>query len=347
MLDNMKHLFLFEEYIRNNKISGKVYHVSYGPINKLNNRPMWFALEKSHSDDGWFKNSVEDGRDDVYQYSASVSGRIGEINDAEVVEIFNSIDEDRWDWVADITSNPDAEWVMSMKGTRALIKAGYAGLVYPDYDPRDFNYELDALLVFNGAKSVKNWKLVKQSIRESLYEAVNSIMGDELTEAEIQDLLNEGLFSWLKGLFSNPKKKRELDKLAKKLVEVRVDLAKTAIEAEDIEYMESSLDAKTDPYLNPDAKASNVKDKRGKSTLEIKKTQLGELESDIIAQMDKLGEESEKLGKYVNKVKLDSRMESTEQVMRLADTQMKKVLTKMHKKDKQASKALNKELQKS
>lgn len=194
---------------------------------------------------------------------------------------------------------------------------------------------------------MKHIKLFEQFEMTSLYEEVNSIMGGELSESEIQDMLNEGLFGWLKGLFSNPKKKRELDKLAKKLVEVRVDLAKTAIEAEDIEYMEASLDAKTDPYLNPDAKASTVKDKRGKSTLEIKKTQLSELESDIIAQMDKLGEENEKLAKYVNKVKLDSRMESTEQVMRLADAQMKKVLTKMHKKDKQASKALNKELQKS
>lgn len=345
----MKHLFLFEEYIRNNKISGKVYHVSYGPINKLNNRPMWFALEKEHSDDGWFKNSIEDGRDDVYQYSASISGRIGEINDAEVVEIFNSIDEDRWDWVADITSNPDAEWVMSMKGTRALIKAGYAGLVYPDYDPRDFNYELDALLVFNGAKSVKNWKLVKQSIRESLYEAVNSIMGDELTEAEIQDLLNEGIFSWLKDLFANPKKKKELDKLAAKLVETRVEIAKIDIQEDDIEALESELEDKTDPYSNPNAKVKFT----AKSSFDdndptqIKKSQLEELEKEILAQMDSIGEENEKLGKYVNKVKLDSRMESTEQVMKLADAQMKRVLTKMYRKDKKASNDLNKELQKS
>lgn len=343
----MKHLFLFEQYIRNNKIGGKVYHVSYDPINRLNNRPMWFALEKSHSDDGWFKNSVEDDRGNVYQYSASISGKIGEIDDEEVVEVFNSIGEDRWDWVADITSNPDADWVMSMDGTRALIKAGYAGLVYPDYDPRDFQYNLDALVVFNGKKSVKNWKLINQFIQESsLYEEVNSIMDGQLTESEIQDLLNEGFFSWLKGLFSNPKKKRELDKLAKKLVEVRVDIAKINIEQEDFDDIEAELEAKEDAYANANVKVKPTSKSNTKDTTEIKKNALKELETNIIQQMDALGEESEALKKYVNKVKLDSRMESTEQVMRLADARIKRVFMKLHKKDKKASAAINKELQK-
>jgi len=342
----MKHLFLFEDYIRNNKISDKVYHVSYEPINKLNNRPMWFALEKPHSDDGWFKNSVEDGRGNVYQYSANITGKIGEIDDEEVIAIFDNVGEDRWDWVADITSNPDAKWVMSMKGTRALIKAGYAGLVYPDYDPRDFQYNLDALVVFNGSKSVKNWKLINEYIRESLYEEVNSIMGGELSEAEIQDMLNEGFFSWLKGLFSNPKKKRELDKLAKKLVDIRVDIAKINIEQEDLEEIEAELEAKDDAYANANVKVKPVKTSSTKDTIEIKRDALKELESNIIQQMDALGEESEALKKYVNKVKLDSRIESTEQVMRLADARIKRVFMKLHKKDKKASATINKELQK-
>ena len=340
----MKHLFLFEEYVRNNKIGGKVYHVSYDPIDKLNSRPMWFALEKSHSDDGWFKNSVEDGRGNVYQYSASISGKIGTIDDEEVVEVFNSIGEDRWDWVADITSNPDADWVMSMEGTRALIKAGYVGLVYPDYDPRDFQYNLDALVVFNGKKSVKNWKLINQYISESLYEAVNSIMGGELTESEVQDLLEEGFFSWLKTLFSNPKKKRELDKLADRLVETRVAIAKIDIEENNIETYEEEIDDKTDPYTNTGAKIGGGDFDKNDPT-QIKRANLEQLESDILEQMDAIGEENETLKKYVNKVKLDSRMKSTEQVIRLADAEVKKVFMKLHKKDKKASAQLNKELQ--
>lgn len=341
----MKHLFLFEDYIRNNKISGKVYHVSYDPINKLNSRPMWFALEKSHSDDGWFKNSVEAVRGTVHQYSANISGKVGDINDEEVVDVFNTIGEDRWEWTAEITANPDAETVMSMEGTRALIKAGYVGLIYPDYDPRDFNYDLDALIVFNGAKSVKNWKLVKHSVQESLYEAVNSIMSNELTEEEIQDLLEEGFFSWLKDLFANPKKKRELDKLSEKLIETRVALAKIDIEANNIETYEEELDAKTDPYTNTGAKMKMGGFDKNDPT-EIKKASLQQLEADILERMDALAEENETLKKYVNKVKLDSRMKSTEQVIRLADAEIKKVFMKLHKKDKKASAELNKELQK-
>lgn len=340
----MKHLFLFEEYIRNNKIGGKVYHVSYEPIDKLNDRPMWFALEKSHSDDGWFKNAIDD-RGGAYQYSASIFGKIGTIDDEEVVEVFNSIGEDRWDWVADITSNPDADWVMSMDGTRALIKAGYVGLVYPDYDPRDFQYNLDALVVFNGKKSVKNWKLINQHINESLYEVVNSIMGGELTEAEIQDLLEEGFFSWLKTLFSNPKKKRELDKLAEELIKTRVAIARIDIEENNIETYEEELDAKTNPYTNPAAKIGGSSFDKNDPT-QIKRNNLEQLESDILAQMDALGEENETLRKYVNKVKLDSRMKSTEEVIRLADAEVKKVFMKLHQKDKKASAQLNKELQK-
>lgn len=338
----MKNLFLFEEYIRNNKISGEVYHVSYDPIDKLNNRPMWFALEKSHSDDGWFKNSVEDDRGNVYQYSARISGKIGEIDNEDVVEVFNSIGEDRWDWVADITSNPDADWVMSMEGTRALVKAGYAGLVYPDYDPRDFQYNLDALVVFNGRKSVKNWKLINQYISESLYEAVNSIMGGELTESEVQDLLDEGLFSWLGSLFSNPKKKRELDKLAQKLVEVRVDIAKVNIEAENIEAFEEELNAKEDMYANT-LPAKAIKSNKTSMT-DLKGAQLKELESDVIMRMDVIGEENDKLKTYVNKVKLDSRIQSTEKIMRMADGQIKKVLSKMARQDKKKDRELTKEL---
>lgn len=193
---------------------------------------------------------------------------------------------------------------------------------------------------------MKYIKLFEQFELTPLYEEVNSIMGGGLTETEVQDLLNEGFFSWLKGLFSNPKKRRELDKLAKKLVEVRVDIAKINIEQEDIEEIEAELEAKDDAYANANVKVKPVKKASAKDAIEIKRNALKELESNIIQQMDALGEESEALKKYVNKVKLDSRMESTEQVMRLADARIKRVFMKLHKKDKKASATINKELQK-
>jgi len=195
---------------------------------------------------------------------------------------------------------------------------------------------------------MKHIKLFEQFEMMSLYEEVNSIMGGELSEAEIQDMLNEGLFGWLKGLFSNPKKKKELDRLAAKLVETRVEIAKIDIQEDDIEALESELEDKADPYSNPNAKAKfTTKSGFDKNDpTQIKKSQLQKLEEEILAQMTAIGEENEKLGKYVSKVKLDSRMESTEQVMKLADAQMKKVLTKMYRKDKKISNELNKELKK-
>jgi hypothetical protein len=195
---------------------------------------------------------------------------------------------------------------------------------------------------------MKYIKLFEQFEMTPLYEEVNSIMGGELTEAEIQDMLNEGLFGWLKGLFSNPKKKKELDRLAAKLVETRVEIAKIDIQEDDIEALESELEDKADPYSNPNAKAKfATKSSFDKNDpTQIKKSQLQKLEEEILAQMTAIGEENEKLGKYVSKVKLDSRMESTEQVMKLADAQMKKVLTKMYRKDKKISNELNKELKK-
>ena len=53
----MKHVKLFEQfikeenyqspYIKNEKVTGKVYHVAGNPIKSLNNRPMWFALRRN------------------------------------------------------------------------------------------------------------------------------------------------------------------------------------------------------------------------------------------------------------------------------------------------------------
>jgi len=52
---------------------------------------------------------------------------------------------------------------MKLEGTKLLIKNGFVGAVYVDYDPRDFQQDLDALIIFNAKKSVKGWKLVKSN----------------------------------------------------------------------------------------------------------------------------------------------------------------------------------------
>ena len=193
---------------------------------------------------------------------------------------------------------------------------------------------------------MKYIKLFEQFEMSPLYEEINSIMGGELSEAEIQDMLTEGFFSWLKNIFSNPKKKRELDKLAEKLVQTRVEVAKIDIEKDNIEEFEAQLDPRNDPY-NPNNDTKSVKPTRkAKDSLDLKKKTLTEYETNILAKMDALAEENETLKKYVNKVKLDSRIEATEQIMKLADKEIARVLSKVHRNDTKMSKDLNKELQK-
>lgn len=193
---------------------------------------------------------------------------------------------------------------------------------------------------------MKHIKLFEQFDNIALHNRINEIMGGELSESEIQQMLDEGLFSWLKSLFTNPKMKRELDKLANKLVDVRVEIAKIDIEENNIKAFEDELetDDDADPYAVTGAKPMRSSDNT--TALQMKKSGLEDLETDIITRMDQLGEENPKLQTYINKVKLESRIQSTEKIMRIADDEIKKVLSKMVRKDKSTDRVLTKELQK-
>jgi len=146
-------------YIKNEKVTGKVYHVAGEPIKALNNRPMWFALEKEHSDDGWYANMIENGG--AYQYSAKISGKICDVFEDRIQKLFQDNGLDTGEWETEIVSNPSAEEVMKLEGTKLLIKNGFVGAIYVDYDPRDFQEDLDALIIFDAKKSIKGWKLEK------------------------------------------------------------------------------------------------------------------------------------------------------------------------------------------
>tara|TARA_R110000744_G_C19107835_1_gene534359 strand:+ start:21 stop:509 length:489 start_codon:yes stop_codon:yes gene_type:complete len=153
---------ILERYLSGDKLKGKVYHAASKPINKLNTNPIWFALEKTHSDKGWFTNIIDNGSDEAYQYEGNVIGKVGDLADSDVVEILNSVGVEPFEWSADMASNPGAKEVLQNKGTKALMKAGYVGIIYYDYDPRNFQAGLQAIIVFNPLKSVKGWKLIKQ-----------------------------------------------------------------------------------------------------------------------------------------------------------------------------------------
>ena len=162
----MRHIQMFEAFGVQSHLSSdnvaSVYHVSISEIKELTSDPMWFALEKSHSDEGWFLNALEnDG--EAYQYSGRFVGKVGFLYDPEVKAVFDAIDEDPDDYSTELVSNPTAEEVMNLKATKALIDAGYDGLIYYDYDPRDFQNDLEALIVYNPLKSIRDWRLVKKA----------------------------------------------------------------------------------------------------------------------------------------------------------------------------------------
>lgn len=163
----MKHIkefkqLILERYLSGNKLKGMVYHAAGVPISKLNSNPMWFALEKTHSDKGWFTNIIDNGSDEAYQYGGKVVGKVGDLDNDDVIEVLNSVGVDPYDWSTAMVMNPSAKEVLQNKGTKALMKAGYAGIIYYDYDPRDFQADLQAIIVFNPLKSIKGWKLTKQ-----------------------------------------------------------------------------------------------------------------------------------------------------------------------------------------
>ena len=194
---------------------------------------------------------------------------------------------------------------------------------------------------------MKHVKTLEQYNNSNIYSNINSIMESNLHPSKIDELIEEGFFSFLKGLFTNPKKKRELDRLAAKLVETRVEIAKVDIQENNIEEFENELKDKEDPYSNPGAKGhkSSMGSNKNDPT-QIKKNNLVQLETEILSGMDKIGEENDVLAKYVNKVKLDSRIEATEIVMKMADTEIKKALSKLKRKDQMASKDLAKQIKK-
>lgn len=148
----------FRQYLEEALIR-EVYHISPQQVNSLRDEPMWFALEKSHAD-AWFANTVE-SHGKAFLYKATLSSKnISHIKDREIVDIFKSAGEKPSNWETAIVENPNAQTVLRLKGTKALIAAGHIGLIYSDYDPRDFQKDLDALVIFSAKRNVKTLRKI-------------------------------------------------------------------------------------------------------------------------------------------------------------------------------------------
>jgi hypothetical protein len=161
-------------------------------------------------------------------------------------------------------------------------------------------------------------------------------------ESFTNNSVEEGLFSFLTDIFKNRAQKRQLDKLAKKLTETRVELGRLKIEGDSVEDFKNELEDRSSEYKT----SSNYKsdDSEEGNPYEVKIQTLENLEEDLVDAMDEIGSQNETLQKYVNKVKIESRLEASEKLIRLADGETAKILTKLKRKDAQSIKQADKEL---
>ena len=203
--------------------------------------------------------------------------------------------------------------------------------------------------------NMKKVKLFEEYQVSDMVQEIHRIHEGELSEEKINELINEGFFDWIKGIFMNPMKKRKLRQLGDKLVQIRVELGKLQIEQEQIEELqaEAEASAEEDPYTystNSRSRSysrSSSSSSSGDAAFELKKDALEATEDDIITNMDALGEENETLQKYVATVKLDCRMKSTEILIKMADADIKRILVKSLRKDKGAVNDLQKDIKSS
>jgi hypothetical protein len=168
------------------------------------------------------------------------------------------------------------------------------------------------------------------------------ILEGKVSHDELSEILNEGIFSFIKGIFSSPVKKRKLDKLGEELFKIKVQLQKMEIEEGDIDKLTQDLKSTDNDYTATQAKV-DVADKAKKIKIEA----LRNKEKVIIDKMDAIGNQNDKLTKYVSKVKLEIRMRANDATIKLADKEMERVLKLIQKRDAKTVKTLDKELAKS
>ena len=173
--------------------------------------------------------------------------------------------------------------------------------------------------------------------QELIQETYNLLEG-KVSYEHLDEVLNEGIFSFIKGLFINPGKKRKLRKLGDQLFQIIFQIQKMDIEQNDISKLEDELKSKDSNYTPDPAVSVAV------NAEEKKKQALQNKEGIIIDQMDAIAGENETLTKYINKVKLEVRMKANDATLKIADGEMERILKKIQKKDAKEVKTLDKEL---
>jgi hypothetical protein len=190
--------------------------------------------------------------------------------------------------------------------------------------------------------SIPNFKKFNHDLFISeAYELVMTHMSyDEFTE-----IVSEGFFDFIKGIFTNPIQKRKLDKFGKDLLKTKIELMKLEIEEDDIELFKMQLNqVKNNDDNNYEITSSKVNNADKAKSIKIKTLQ--DRESILINQMDEVGKDSVKLQKYVDSIKFEIRIKANDATIKLADSEIAKILKSIKNEDIKTIKTLNKEINK-
>jgi predicted GNAT family acetyltransferase len=203
-------------------------------------------------------------------------------------------------------------------------------------------------------KALKHVKLFEQFVTESiedtelneLIDHVFGVMDGRVPKNEILEILrptvDEGFLDFIKGLFKNPFIRRKIGKLADELFKVRVEIGTLELEGDPVERYKEELDAaKEGDYTTT---SSYDRDDRSEDVHDKKITILGKQEDAIVDMIDDLAGTSEPLLQYVKKIKLEVRMKETEMLMKVADSEVRRIMGQIRNKDQRTVKDLDRNI---
>jgi hypothetical protein len=174
-------------------------------------------------------------------------------------------------------------------------------------------------------------------IKETYY-----LVEGHMSYEEYDELIGEGFFDIIKGLFINPLQKRKLDKFGQDLLKTKIELMRLEIEEDGIDSLKAQLNQMRSG--DTEYETANVKIEIVDRAKETKIKSLQDREEAIIDQMDQIGQESEKLQKYVDKVKFQIRIKANDATIRMADNETSRILKDLKTQDLKAIRDLDKEL---
>lgn len=196
---------------------------------------------------------------------------------------------------------------------------------------------------------------LNESNNTKLVDDLSKILGPKVTKDEIMQIVYPEVDEWganifnnlMKGLFINPMKKRQINKLEDELVKVQVELVKLRLEGDKIEDLKDELE---EAYKPPKKKSgfSSRKKSFGSSSAEsaydIKIETLEDQKDSIETKMDLLAADDEKLQKFVEAKKLSARIRANELTIKLADSEQARIIKQLISKDKKGVEAYSDEI---